>query len=136
MFFVDTLEFEGLGNRSYLAGGRRAAVVVDPPRDVDQVIALAARRGVRIAYVAETHVHNDYVTGGLELARLTGARYLVPAGAHVSFPRTPVADGDMSEVDEDLVLRAIATPGHTPHHTSYVLERRDTRWLLSRAARC
>lgn len=49
MFFVDTLEFEGLGNRSYLAGGRRAAVVVDPPRDVDQVIALAARRRVRIA---------------------------------------------------------------------------------------
>ncbi|GAA1041832.1 MBL fold metallo-hydrolase [Streptomyces murinus] len=122
MFFVDTLEFEGLGNRSYLAGGRRAAVVVDPPRDVDQVIALAARRGVRIAYVAETHVHNDYVTGGLELTRLTGARYLVPVGAHVSFPRTPVADGDMSEVDEDLVLRAIATLGHTPHHTSYVLE--------------
>ncbi|MFG3023252.1 rhodanese-like domain-containing protein [Streptomyces sp. NPDC048254] len=122
MFFVDTLEFEGLGNRSYLAGGRRAAVVVDPPRDVDQVIALAARRGVRIVCVAETHVHNDYVTGGLELARLTGARYLVPAGAQVSFPRTPVADGDMSEVDEDLVLRAIATPGHTPHHTSYVLE--------------
>ncbi len=81
-------------------------------------------------------MHNNYVTGGLELARLTGARYLVPAGAHVSFPRTPVADGDMSEVDEDLVLRAIAAPGHTPHHTSYVLERRDTRWLLSRAARC
>ncbi|MEU1805466.1 MBL fold metallo-hydrolase [Streptomyces sp. NPDC019937] len=122
MFFVDTLEFEGLGNRSYLAGGRRAAVVVDPPRDVDQVIPLAARRGVRIAYVAETHVHNDYVTGGLELARLTGARYLVPVGARVSFPRVPIADGDVSEVDEYLVLRAIATPGHTPHHTSYVLE--------------
>ncbi|WP_328380486.1 MBL fold metallo-hydrolase [Streptomyces sp. NBC_00440] len=122
MFFIDTLEFEGLGNRSYLAGGRRAAVVVDPPRDVDQVIAAAARRGVRIAYVAETHVHNDYVTGGLELARLTGARYLVPADANVSFPRTPVADGGTFEVDEHLVLRAIATPGHTPHHTSYALE--------------
>jgi glyoxylase-like metal-dependent hydrolase (beta-lactamase superfamily II)/rhodanese-related sulfurtransferase len=122
MFFVETLEFEGLGNRSYLAGGQRAAVAIDPPRDVDQVIALAAQRGVRIAYVAETHVHNDYVTGGLELARLTGARYLVPADAHVAFPRTPVADADTSEVDEALVLRAIATPGHTPHHTSYVLE--------------
>ncbi|MCO8308191.1 MBL fold metallo-hydrolase, partial [Streptomyces sp. RKCA744] len=108
MFFVDTLEFEGLGNRSYLAGGPRAAVVVDPPRDVDQVIATAARRGVRIAYVAETHVHNDYVTGGLELARLTGARYLVPADAGVSFTRTPVTDGDTFAVDEHLVLRAIA----------------------------
>ncbi|GAA1274599.1 rhodanese-like domain-containing protein [Streptomyces aureus] len=121
MFFVDTLEFEGLGNRSYLAGGPNAAVVIDPPRDIDQVIAAAARRGVRIAFVAETHVHNDYVTGGLELARVTGARYLVPAGANVSFDRTPVADGDTVTVDEGLVLRAIATPGHTPHHTSYAL---------------
>ncbi|MDX3530333.1 MBL fold metallo-hydrolase [Streptomyces sp. ID05-39B] len=122
MFFVDTLEFEGLGNRSYLAGGAAAAVVIDPPRDIDQVIATAARRGVRIAYVAETHVHNDYVTGGLELARVTGASYLVPAAAHVSFARTPVADGDTVDVDAGLVLRAIATPGHTPHHTAYVLE--------------
>lgn len=121
MFFVDTLEFEGLGNRCYLAGGSNAAVVVDPPRDIDRVIAAAARRGVRIAFVAETHVHNDYVTGGLELARVTGARYLVPAGAHVAFARTPVADGDTVSVDEGLVLRAIATPGHTPHHTSYAL---------------
>ncbi|MFD4166676.1 rhodanese-like domain-containing protein [Streptomyces albidoflavus] len=122
MFFVDTLEFEGLGNRSYLAGGAAAAVVVDPPRDIDQVITAAAKRGVRIAYVAETHVHNDYVTGGLELARVTGAQYLVPAAAHGSFARTPVADGDTVDVDGNLVLRAIATPGHTPHHTSYVLE--------------
>ncbi|MFH8371001.1 rhodanese-like domain-containing protein [Streptomyces sp. NPDC018031] len=122
MFFVDTLETEGLGNRSYLAGGPGAAVVVDPPRDIDRVIAAAARRGVRIAYVAETHVHNDYVTGGLELARVTGARYLVPAEASVSFARTPVADGDTVPVDQGLVLRAIATPGHTPHHTSYALE--------------
>jgi hydroxyacylglutathione hydrolase len=123
VFFVDILEFEGLGNRSYLAGGAAAAVVIDPPRDIDQVIAAAARRGVRIAYVAETHVHNDYVTGGLELARVTGASYLVPAAAHVSFARTPVADGDTVDVDVDagLVLRAIATPGHTPHHTAYAL---------------
>ncbi|MEV8118437.1 MBL fold metallo-hydrolase [Streptomyces xiamenensis] len=122
MFFVDTLEFEGLGNRSYLAGGAAAAVVIDPPRDIDQVIAAAARRGVTIAYVAETHIHNDYVSGGLELARVTGASYLVPAAAHVSFARTPVGDGDTVDVDTGLVLRAIATPGHTPHHTSYVLE--------------
>ncbi|WP_055468691.1 MBL fold metallo-hydrolase [Streptomyces ardesiacus] len=122
MFFVDVLETEGLGNRSYLAGGPRSAVVVDPPRDIDRVIAAAARRGVRITAVAETHVHNDYVTGGLELARLTGARYLVPAGAEVAYARVVVADGDAEPVDEGLELRAVATPGHTPHHTSYVLQ--------------
>ncbi|WP_439673639.1 MBL fold metallo-hydrolase [Embleya sp. MST-111070] len=124
MFFIDTIETEGLGNRSYLAGGARSAVVVDPPRDVDRVLAAAAARGVRISHVAETHVHNDYVSGGLDLARLTGAVYLVPADARVAFARTPVADGDTVEVDEDVTLRAMATPGHTPHHTSYVLEER------------
>ncbi|MFF8909548.1 rhodanese-like domain-containing protein [Streptomyces olivaceoviridis] len=122
MFFVDTIELEGLGNRSYLAGGRHTAVAVDPPRDIDRVLAAAARRGVRISHVVETHLHNDYVTGGPELARLTGAAYLVPAGARVSYARVPVADGDVAEVDAGLALRAVATPGHTPHHTSYVLE--------------
>ncbi|MFF7357235.1 MULTISPECIES: rhodanese-like domain-containing protein [Streptomyces] len=122
MFFVDTIELEGLGNRSYLAGGRRTAVVVDPPRDIDQVLVAAARQGVRIAHVVETHIHNDYVTGGLELARVTGAAYLVPAEAHVAFPHVPVADGDVADIDAGLTLRAVATPGHTPHHTSYVLE--------------
>ncbi|MEU8626865.1 MBL fold metallo-hydrolase [Streptomyces sp. NPDC048669] len=121
MFFVDTLETEGLGNRSYLAGGTATAVVVDPPRDVERVVAAAAGRGVRIGYVVETHIHNDYVTGGLELSRLTGARYLVPASARVSFDRVPVADGDSVAVDTGLSLRALATPGHTPHHTAYVL---------------
>ncbi|MEU6277790.1 MBL fold metallo-hydrolase [Streptomyces populi] len=121
MFFIDTIELEGLGNRSYLAGGRQTAVAVDPPRDVDQVLAAAARRGVRISHVVETHLHNDYVTGGLELARVTGASYLVPAGARVSFTRVPVTDGDTVAVDGDLELRAVATPGHTPHHTAYVL---------------
>ncbi|MEV7060381.1 rhodanese-like domain-containing protein [Streptomyces microflavus] len=123
MFFVDTIELEGLGNRSYLAGGESAAVAVDPPRDIDQVLAAAARRGVRISHVVETHIHNDYVTGGLELARITGAHYLVPAGANVTFARVPVADGDRVDIDpgSGVSLTAIATPGHTPHHTSYAL---------------
>ncbi|MEU0803730.1 MBL fold metallo-hydrolase [Streptomyces sp. NPDC005970] len=122
MFFIDTVDVPGLGNRGYLAGGRETAVVVDPPRDIDQVIAMAARRGVRVSHVVETHVHNDYVTGGLELARLTGAAYLVPAGARVAYERVPVDDGDTVDIDGGLALRALATPGHTPHHTAYVLE--------------
>ena len=124
MFFVDTVEVPGLGNRGYLAGGARTAVAVDPPRDIDRVIAAAARSGVRISHVVETHLHNDYVSGGLDLARVTGAAYLVPAGARVSFERTPVHDGDTTVVDAaaGVLLRALATPGHTPHHTAYVLE--------------
>ncbi|WP_079140757.1 MBL fold metallo-hydrolase [Streptomyces sp. LUP47B] len=122
MYFVDTIEVAGPGNRGYLAGGAGSAVVVDPPRDVDRVIGAAAGRGVRITHVVETHIHNDYVSGGLELARITGAAYLVPAGARVAFERTPVADGDVAEIEDGLALRALATPGHTPHHMAYVLE--------------
>ncbi|MEU6081848.1 MBL fold metallo-hydrolase [Streptomyces sp. NPDC047108] len=118
---IDTLDTTGLGNRSYLVAGTDAAAVIDPPRDIDRVLAAAERHGVRIALVAETHVHNDYVTGGLELARLTGARYLVPAGADVRYARVPVTDGDAVPVDDGLKLEAVATPGHTQHHTSYVL---------------
>ncbi len=121
MHFIETLAIEGLGNRSYLAGGPAGAVAVDPPRDVDTVLAAAARRGVRVRCVVETHLHNDYITGGLELARITGARYLVPTGANVAFDRVPVGHGDNEPLDEGLSLRAVATPGHTPHHTSYVL---------------
>ncbi|MEV7289690.1 rhodanese-like domain-containing protein [Streptomyces sp. NPDC093252] len=121
MHFVEVIDVPGLGNRGYLAGGADTAVVIDPPREPDRVIAAAARRGVRITHVAETHVHNDYVSGGLELARLTGATYLVPAEARVGYARVPVADGDRVALGTGLELRALATPGHTPHHTSYVL---------------
>jgi hydroxyacylglutathione hydrolase len=122
VFFVESLTVESLGNRAYLTGGPTLAVAVDVPRDVDRMLAAAARRGVRIAYVAETHVHNDHVSGGLELARLTGARYLVPDRARVAFDRVPVADADEVDLGEHaLTLRAVATPGHTPHHLSYVL---------------
>jgi hydroxyacylglutathione hydrolase len=122
VYFVDAIDVPGLGNRGYLTGGAHHAVVVDPPRDIDRVIEAAARRGARITHVVETHVHNDYVTGGLELARITGATYLVPAAARVAYERVPVADGDRTRVEDGLELRALATPGHTPHHTSYVLE--------------
>src|SRR5262249_24986347 len=72
---VEVLQIEtpALGDRSYLVHDGEAALVVDPQRDIDRVIALAADVGVRVTHVAETHVHNDYVTGGLALARAAGA---------------------------------------------------------------
>ncbi|MEO7752873.1 MAG: MBL fold metallo-hydrolase, partial [Terracoccus sp.] len=61
-----------LGDRSYLAHDGRVALVVDPQRDIDRVLALAADAGVTITHVFETHIHNDYVTGGWALAQATG----------------------------------------------------------------
>src|SRR5215472_2795932 len=121
---VEVLQIETptLGDRSYLAHDGGVAVVIDPQRDIDRVTALAERRGVRITHVAETHVHNDYVSGGLALSREAGAAYLVSAADPVSFAREPVRDGDIVEIGPTLRLRALATPGHTFNHLSYALE--------------
>ncbi|PSK63643.1 putative polyketide biosynthesis zinc-dependent hydrolase BaeB [Micromonospora sp. MH33] len=119
---VSVIATSSLGDRSYLASDGQVAIVVDPQRDIDRVTYLAGAEGVRITYVVETHVHNDYVSGGLELARVTGARYLVAAADEVGFDRVPVSDGDVVPVSDGVRLRVIATPGHTFHHLSYVLD--------------
>src|SRR6516165_8823922 len=77
MVEVLAIETPPLGDRSYLVHDGEAALVIDPQRDIDRVTALAADAGVRITHVAETHVHNDYVTGGFALARAARASYLV-----------------------------------------------------------
>jgi glyoxylase-like metal-dependent hydrolase (beta-lactamase superfamily II)/rhodanese-related sulfurtransferase len=108
---------EGLGNSSYLVElGDGRALAVDPSLDLRAVRREAARWGLRIAYVAETHLHADFLSG----ARQLGARVLASAAGRREFPHTGLADGD--EVDlGGLTLRAWATPGHTPEHLSYLL---------------
>jgi glyoxylase-like metal-dependent hydrolase (beta-lactamase superfamily II) len=75
------------------------------------VLGLADARGVRVTHVFETHLHNDYVTGGLALARLVGAAYHVSAADTVAFDRVPVHDGDAIEVSPAMSIRVLATPG-------------------------
>ncbi|PFG95490.1 glyoxylase-like metal-dependent hydrolase (beta-lactamase superfamily II) [Saccharopolyspora erythraea NRRL 2338] len=122
---VEVIETSSLGDRSYLATDGEVAVVVDPQRDVDRIIATAGRLGVHVALVLETHVHNDYVSGGLELARLTGAEYGFAAADDVPFDRRGLRDGEVVELSSRMRVRAVATPGHTFHHLSYVVESQD-----------
>ncbi|MFH5821002.1 rhodanese-like domain-containing protein [Georgenia sp. AZ-5] len=119
---IVSIDTPSLGDRSYLVHDGRVAFVVDPQRDIDRMLDAAARAGVRITHVLETHVHNDYVTGGYALARRTGARYLVNADDDVTFDRVPVRDGEVVEVSPELRVRALHTPGHTFTHLAYVLE--------------
>jgi len=121
MIEIVTIDTESLGDRGYLVTDGSLALVIDPQRDFDRVLELAAARGAEITGVFETHLHNDYVTGGYALARATGAAYHVNAADQVTFERTPIADGDVIEVGA-MRLRALATPGHTFTHLSYALE--------------
>lgn len=117
---ITTIETSSLGDRSYLVENDGCAVVIDPQRDIDRVLALAQDRGLTITHVLETHIHNDYVTGGLELARTLGAEYVVSAGDEVAYHRQPARDGDVIDAGP-IQLQAMLTPGHTHHHVSYVL---------------
>jgi len=115
---VRIVETPDLGDRSYVVGAGDVVVVVDPQRDVDRVEALLAGR--RLTHVLETHVHNDYLSGGLDLARRHGATYVVPAGVEVGYDREPMADGDRFDTGS-MHWEAVATPGHTQHHLSYAV---------------
>src|SRR6478609_10752401 len=98
MVTIIPIDTPTLGDRSYVAHDGEVALVVDPQRDIDRVLDLAHEAGVRITHVFETHIHNDYVTGGLALAKVTGAAYHVNADDEVAFERSAIHDGEVVAV--------------------------------------
>lgn len=91
---ADAIETPELGDRSYVVSDGTCAVVVDPQRDTDRVESALAELGVPVSMVLETHLHNDYLTGGLALARTTGATYVVAGRDEVALSRRTVGEGD------------------------------------------
>lgn len=110
----------GLGDASYLLASGREAVLVDPQRDAWRFQEVAQRRGWRIRYVLETHVHNDYVSGALETRAATGAEIAAPARGGYAFEHLAMDEGDAIEIG-GLRLTAWATPGHTPEHLAWAV---------------
>ena len=115
---VELILTPGLGNGAFLLAADGEAVVVDPPRDAWRVMAAAEARGWRLTHVLETHVHNDYLSGALELRSSLGVEILAPARGRYAFAHRPIDDGGALEVD-GLRLTARATPGHTPEHLAW-----------------
>src|SRR3954463_4189903 len=115
-----------LAHASYLIGDEQtgAAAVVDPQRDIEQYLAFAAERGLRIGHVILTHLHADFIAGHLELRDRVGARIYLGAQAKAEYTFTPLADGDRIELGR-VRLQAIETPGHTPESISIGVYDRD-----------
>ena len=121
-----------LAHASYMIGSDGIAAVVDPQRDVDIYIEDAKQQGLKIAYVIETHLHADFVSGHRELAERTGATIIMSAKAGATFPHRDIHDGDKIEFGK-CVLQFLETPGHTPEGICIVVtdrERGNDPWAV------
>ncbi|MFD1322721.1 rhodanese-like domain-containing protein [Micromonospora sonneratiae] len=111
----------GLGDQTYLLTHEGKGVLVDPQRDIDRFLHAAAERDVELRFVLETHLHNDYVSGGEQAALRTGAELVLPAAAAAAYPHTAAFHLEDIKANDGLTIRPIHTPGHTPEHTSYLV---------------
>jgi hydroxyacylglutathione hydrolase len=115
----ETVKAEVVSHLSYMVGSKGEAAVIDPRRDVQVYLDIAARWGVQIKYVFETHRNEDYVIGSVELGNATGATVLHGPGLPWGYGKT-VKDNQEFTVGL-LKIKALHTPGHSPDSTSYVL---------------
>jgi hydroxyacylglutathione hydrolase len=114
-FFV-----KGLAHSSYLLGGTKTCAIIDPRRDGDVYLDAAKSLGMEVTHILETHLHADFVSGHCDLAHKTGAKIYAPKAGNCKFDHVSLAEGDTFTID-DMVMRVVETPGHTPEHISYVV---------------
>lgn len=117
---IHTFRTPGLGDSTYLVGYDGIGLLVDPQRDVDRFLSHFQDNDLELRWILETHVHNDYVSGGLVAADRSGAELVMPAASAPTYRHTPAFhQEDLG--DSRLAIRPIHTPGHTPEHTSYLI---------------
>ncbi len=111
---------DGLAHSSYILGGQKICAVVDPRRDIQIYLDISKGFGWQITHILETHLHADFISGHLDLAKTTGAKIYAPKAGNCSFNHVALAEGDAFYI-EDIEIRVLETPGHTPEHISYVV---------------
>ncbi|MHB8478181.1 MAG: MBL fold metallo-hydrolase [Steroidobacteraceae bacterium] len=103
------------GCRSYVIGCEEtcAAVLIDPElSQIDRYIALAARDGLRIRYLIDTHTHADHFSANQQLARQLGVPVVMHHSSPAPFIDLRLQGGELLVVGR-LRLQALHTPGHT-----------------------
>jgi glyoxylase-like metal-dependent hydrolase (beta-lactamase superfamily II)/rhodanese-related sulfurtransferase len=121
-----------LAHASYMLGSESEAAVVDPQRDVEIYLKAADQQGLKIRHIFETHLHADFVSGHLELAKRTGAKIYIGAQAGATFPHVALHDGSEVQVGK-LRITALETPGHTPEGISLIVtdeEKSQDPWAV------
>jgi glyoxylase-like metal-dependent hydrolase (beta-lactamase superfamily II)/rhodanese-related sulfurtransferase len=109
----------GIAHSSYLLGASSTCAVIDPRRDIEIYLKAARDLNLKITHVLQTHLHADFVSGHLDLAKATGASIVMPKAAGAAFGHIPVIQGDTVRI-ENILIEVLETPGHTPEHVTYV----------------
>ena len=131
MFFREVLN-EDLGCASYFVADGDEAVVIDPKWEVEEYLRAAEENGLKISHILETHNHADHLSGKGRLAKATGAKINISKDAGVEYEHDPLEDGDVLEIGGVRIV-AVATPGHRPEHTSFLVEdttRSEEPWVI------
>ena len=129
--FLRQITDSSLAQNAYLIGCQRTgeAIVIDPERDIDRYLEVAAQNDLKITAVAETHIHADYLSGARELMEHHGVvGYLSAEGGPdwqfewaKDLPNARfLHDGDSFRVG-NIELKALLTAGHTPEHMSFLV---------------
>ena len=129
--FLRQITDSSLAQNAYMIGCQRTgeAIIIDPERDVDRYLKIAADNGFRLTAVADTHIHADYLSGARELMEHHGAiAYLSAEGgpdwqfewANGKANARLLHDGDIFRIG-NIELKALLTAGHTPEHLSFLV---------------
>jgi len=118
---VEQLYTSCLAQGAYYIESNGEAAIIDPLREVDQYIQMAADRNAQIKYIFETHFHADFVSGHVDLSKKTGAPIVYgPTEMKTRFEAIIAADGDVFHIG-NIQLKLIHTPGHTMESSCYLL---------------
>jgi glyoxylase-like metal-dependent hydrolase (beta-lactamase superfamily II)/rhodanese-related sulfurtransferase len=119
--FVQQLYTGCISEAAYYIESNGEAAIIDPLRDIDAYLQLAAQRDTKIKYIFETHFHADFVSGHLDLAAATGASIIYGPNTVTKFDVTVANDNEIFELG-DVNIQVLHTPGHTLESSCYLLK--------------
>ncbi len=110
-----------LSEAAYYIESDGVAAVIDPLRDIEDYLKMAAERNSTIKYIFETHFHADFVSGHLDLAAATGATIIYGPGTITNLPVHIAKDGEEFGIGQ-LKIKVLHTPGHTLESSCFLLK--------------
>ena len=118
---VEQIYTKCLSQGSYYIESNNEVAIIDPLREVDVYISKAKTSNSKIKYIFETHIHADFISGHLNLAKKSGAVIVYGPKAETSFENIVAKDYQEFKIG-DITIVAIHTPGHTIESTTYLLK--------------